>query len=206
MNVPGDDVRRGRAARVVMLSMMATAILGGCAAGKDKGSTPAPAAKADTMTMAEMRLNEAGGPSRTVMPEGIASPVAAPTPPGPRALTDAGANTPLGKQWVFTRIGGYDGALPGPPKNASLLMSRGNGRVAGSTSCNPLTASFEINVVSATLSFRNIASGRAMCGKPNVDVEDAVIDAMRVTDSFVMDGKNLTLKSKGSAVAELTTP
>jgi len=36
MNVPGDDVRRGRAASVVMLSMMATAILGGCAAGKDR--------------------------------------------------------------------------------------------------------------------------------------------------------------------------
>lgn len=158
------------------------------------------------MTMAEMRMNEAGGPSKAAIPEGLASPVAAPTPPSPGALTDAGANTPLGKEWIFTQVKGFNGTLPGPPKNASMLMSRGNGKMVGATSCNPMSASFEINMVTASLRFRNIVNGRAMCGKPNVDVEDAVIDALMVTDSFLLDGKTLTLKSKGNQVAQLTTP
>ena len=31
-----------------------------------------------------------------------------------------------------------------------------------------------------------------MCGEPNSDVEDAVIDALIATDSFLMDGKTQT--------------
>ena len=197
-----DNARRGTGAFVCL--MAAIALLGGCSATKAPDS--APPASADTMTMAEMRMNEAGGPSKAALPAGIASPVAAPTAPGPRALSDAGANTPLGKQWVFTQVDGFDGVLPGPPKNASFLMSRESGRVVGTTSCNPLTAAFEINIVTASLKFSTILNGNAMCGQPNSDVEDAVIDALIATDSFLMDGKTLTLISKGNTIATLTTP
>jgi len=140
------------------------------------------------MTMAEMRLNEAGGPSRTVMPAGIASPVAAPTPPGPRALTDAARTLPLGKQWVFTRNQRLRRYASGPAEECQSVMSRGNGRVAGPTSCNPLTASFEIKRRQRHAELQEHRRGRAMCGKPNVDVEDAVIDAMR-GHRFVRDGR-----------------
>lgn len=181
---------------------LAATLLGGCSTMGD--STPPPA-DADTMTMAEMRMNEAGGPSKPAIPAGIASPQAAPTAPAPGAVSDAGANTPLGKLWVFTKVQGFDGPLPGNPTTANLLMSRESRRMVGQTSCNPMSAGFEINVVQATLSFRNIVNGNAMCGKPNVDVEDAVIDALRATDAFLLDGKTLTLISKGTTIATLTT-
>lgn len=158
------------------------------------------------MTMAEMRLNEAGGPARAAIPAGLASPAAAPSAPGPRALTDAGPNTPLGKQWVFTQVDGFDGTLPGPPKNASLLMSRESRRLVGTTSCNPMSAAFEINIVQATLHFRTITNENRMCGQPNADVQEAVLNALAATDAFLLDDKTLTLISKGRTVAQLTTP
>ena len=58
----------------------------------------------DTTTLAEMRMNEAGGPSPAARPAGLANPVTREDAPplSDRALTDAGPNTPLGKQWIFT--------------------------------------------------------------------------------------------------------
>jgi len=194
---------RSLASALLTTGMLTTVLLAGCSS---MGDDPAPPTRTDTMTMAEMRMNEAGGPSKAAIPAGLASPSEAPTAPSPDALTDAGPNTPLGKQWIFTQVNGFDGTLPGPPKNASMLMSRGNGKMAGTTSCNAMSASFEINMVTASLRFRNIVNGQAMCGQPNVDVEDAVLNALIATDSFVLDGKTLTLKSKGNQVAELTTP
>ena len=169
------------------------------------GSDTPPPANADTMSMAEMRMNEAGGPSKAAIPAGLASPVAAPTALAPGAVTDAGANTALGKLWVFTQVNGFDAALPPAPTNATLLMTRQSGRMTGTTSCNRMSAAFEIDMVAATLRFSNIVNGQAMCGEPNADVEDAVVNALMATDSFLLDGKTLTLKSKGNQVAQLTT-
>lgn len=183
--------------------VVAATLIGGCSM---MGDSKPPPADADTMSMAEMRLNEAGGPSKASTPAGIASPQAQPTAPGPRAVTDAGANTPLGKLWVFTKVQGFDGPLPGNPKTANLMMSRESRRMVGQTSCNPMSAAFEINLVQATLSFSNVVNANQMCGEPNADVEDAVIDALIATDAFLMDGKTLSLISKGTTVATLTTP
>lgn len=193
----------------IVVSLAAAA----CSAGADKPKY-ADDPRTDTMTMAEMRMNEAGGPAPAAKPAGLANPQAAPaapngkapTAPDPNALTDAGANTPLGKNWTFTQVDGFDGELPGPPRNATMILSRGNGRMAGTTSCNPMTSAFEISIPEGTLKFRRIDNGSALCGEPNADIEDAVVDALAATDSFVLDGKTLTLRSKGSTVAVLTTP
>lgn len=162
--------------------------------------------RTDTMTLAEMRMDEAGGPAPAAKPAGLADPQAAPTAPDPNALTDAGANTPLGKNWTFTQVDGFDSELPGPPRNATMILSRENGRMAGTTSCNRMTAAFEISIAQGTLAFRRLTNESALCGKPNADVEDAVIDALAATDSFVLDGKTLTLRSGDRTVAVLTTP
>lgn len=164
--------------------------------------------RTDTTSLAEMRMDEAGGPAPAAKPAGLANPVAAPQagPPSDRALSDAGPNTPLGKQWVFTSITGFNETLPAPPTNASFLMAQESGRFGGTTSCNPMSGSFRISIASGTLEFRNLENGQALCAGSNARTEDAVIAAMVATDAFVLDGKKLTLLSKGNVVAELATP
>jgi heat shock protein HslJ len=174
-------------------------------------STPAPPAVNGPMSMAEMRIAEAGGPSTPARPasdvpapQAAASPVTTALNAGP--LTDAGAYTILGKQWIFTSVDGYDGALPGPPTQAGMMLSRGNGRMVGTTSCNPMSAAFTIDAVAGTLSFRNLTNGSAMCSRQNSDTEDAVTAMLLTVDGFRLEGKTLTLTSKGNDVAVLGTP
>jgi heat shock protein HslJ len=163
----------------------------------------------DTMTMSEMRLQDAGGPAPAARPTGLVEPVASPAAagaPSPRALTDAGANTPLGKEWIFTSVTGFAGSMPGPPKVASFVMSRESGRLVGSTSCNPLTAAFTVDVSAGTMRFRNVVNGTAMCSRESGDVEDAVVGALVATDGFRLYQDRMLLLSKGATIAELRTP
>jgi heat shock protein HslJ len=180
----------------------------GCGAMDRDGQKYDDDPRTDTTSLAEMRMNDAGGPAPAARPAGLANPVTAKSAPAPsdRALSDAGPNTPLGKQWVFTRIEGFDGTLPAPPTNASFLMARESGRVVGSTSCNPMSGSFDISIAAGRLQFRNLENGSALCAGTNAKTEDAVIQAMVATDGFVLDGHSLSLLSKGNVVAELTTP
>lgn len=197
--------QRWDAAGHAALGLLAAAMLiGGCSASSNRGEDP----RTDTMTMAEMRLNEAGGPAPAAKPVGLVSPVASPDQAtlAPEALTDAGPNTPLGKEWAFTMVDGYDDPLPGPPNNAGFLMSRGNGRLIGNTSCNSLTATFEISIAAGTLKYSNVVNGSGLCSRSNSDTEEAVIAVMLATDGFRLDGKKLTLLSKDRVIAELITP
>ncbi|HXC52435.1 MAG TPA: META domain-containing protein [Candidatus Limnocylindrales bacterium] len=195
---------------------MLTVLLAGCSASAPSrtasaaaptASAAAPTASTESgpLTLAEMRMDAAGGPSRPAIPAGIASPVTS-SGPAANALTDAGPNTPLGKQWIFASANGFDGPMPQSPRNASLLLSRESGRMIGNTMCNSMSAAFDISMVQATLRFRNLSSTHAMCGEPNRSVESAVLDALTACDSFLLDGKRLKLFSKGQTVAELTTP
>jgi len=178
------------------------------ACGATNPPAPAPGSGGAPMSMVEMRLQEAGGPAPAPKAVGIVNPVQDPAKvtPSSSALTDAGPNTALGKQWVFTSVDGFDGDLPGPPTQAGLFLSRGNGRMIGNTSCNAMSAAFDIDVYAGTLRFRNVTNGSAMCSRQASDTEDAVVNALLATDSFRLDGKTLTLSSKGSVVAELVTP
>lgn len=190
------------------LPVALAALLGGCGA-----STPpsAPTADSGPMSMAEMRIDETGGPSRPASPPPVAAtPSATGTPVktaiNAGALTDAGANTILGKQWIFTQVDGYDGVLPGPPRQAGMMLGSGNGRMVGSTSCNAMSAVFTSDPISGRLRFSNLTNGSAMCPRQNSDTEDAVTGVLLTVDSYKLDGKTLTLLSKGSVVAVLGTP
>ncbi len=193
-----------RSGQVALGAIAVAMMLAGCGASSDRGADP----RTDTMTVAEMRMNEAGGPAPAAKPVGLVSPVASPdqAPLAPEALTDAGPNTPLGKEWAFTMVDGYDDPLPGPPTRASFLMSRGNGRLIGNTSCNSLTATFEINISAGTLKYSNVVNGSGLCSRSNSDTEEAVIAVMLATDGFRLDGKKLSLLSKERVIAELVTP
>lgn len=194
--------------KVAFLPAAFAALLAGCSTGTSSSAT---ADVAGPGSLAEMRIQEAGGPSQPATPAGA---VAAAQDPGAPvktainagALTDAGANTILGKQWIFTQVDGYDGALPGPPNQAGMMLSRGNGRMVGSTSCNPMSAVFTIDADAGTLRFKNLTNGNAMCTRQNSDTEDAVTDMLLTVDGFRLEGKTLTLTSKGSDVAVLGTP
>jgi len=202
------ETRMGRtAAAGRMAALFVLLAAAGCGA-MDDGTKYEKDSRTDTMTLAEMRMDEAGGPSAPARSAGVPDPVSREDagPPSARALTDSGPNSPLGKQWVFTEIAGFEGTLPPPPTNASILMTRESGRVVGTTSCNPLSGSFEISVVSGTLKFRNLENGSALCAGNNARTEEAVIQAMVTTDAFVLSGNSLSLLSKGNVVAKLTTP
>jgi heat shock protein HslJ len=190
-------------AKLQLLLVLTAAVAGvaGCSASAASGAAPAEPGG----TMAQTRPNEAGGSSLVRTSDAIPKASAAPEPPSSRAVTDAGPNTALGKHWVFDRIEGYNREMPGPPKSAGFLMSRGNGRVVGSTSCNRLSANFKINPVRGTLHFSEIWFGRSMCGEPNISTQAAVLHVMHACDSFRMVGKRLALMSHGQIVAELVT-
>jgi heat shock protein HslJ len=197
----GRSRTRGVAAAALLPFLLA-------ACGATKSPAPAPSSDGAPMSMVEMRLQEAGGPAPAPKAVGIVNPVQDPAnvTPSSSALTDAGPNTVLGKQWVFTREDGFAGELPGPPTQAGLFLSRGNGRMIGNTSCNAMSAAFDIDAYAGTLKFRNVTNGSAMCSRQASDTEGAVVDALVATDSFRLDGKTLTLSSKGRVVAELVTP
>ncbi|HEY2775402.1 MAG TPA: META domain-containing protein [Candidatus Binatia bacterium] len=141
------------------------------------------------MSMAQMQIDKTGGPQ---------APAVAPT-----GATTPGS--PLGREWIFTQVNGYDGALPPSPDDASFVMGRENGRMVGSTSCNPMTAAFEIDLTAGTLRFSNLTNGQAMCSEQQSSTEDAVTDALIATDAFRYSGNSLILMSKGNEVANLTS-
>jgi heat shock protein HslJ len=199
------DIRRSR--RVLPAAVIALLAAAGCGTMSD-GTKYEKDSRTDTLTLAEMRMNEAGGPAPAARPEGVANPVSRDdaAAPSSRALTDAGPNTPLGKQWIFTEINGFHETLPPAPTNASFLMARESGRVIGTTSCNPISGSFEISIASGKLRFENLENGSALCAGTNARTQEAVIQAMVATDGFLLSGNNLSLLSKGQVVATLTTP
>jgi heat shock protein HslJ len=197
------DTRRSR--RFLPAAVIAL-LAAGCGTMED-GTKYGKNSRTDTLTLAEMRMNESGGPSPAARPEGVANPTSRKdAPPSSRALTDAGPNTPLGKQWIFTEINGFHETLPPAPTNASFLMARESGRVVGTTSCNPISGSFEISIPSGKLRFKNLENGSALCAGTNARTQEAVIQAMVATDGFLLDGNSLSLLSKGHVVAKLTTP
>jgi heat shock protein HslJ len=116
------------------------------------------------------------------------------------------STSPVGREWVFTHIGGYEDKLPAPPTNASFLLSADSGRVVGSTSCNPLSGSFKIDVTTGKLRFDNIVNGSASCRGTNAKTESAVVGVIKKTDSFRMTGKSLSLLSNGTELARLENP
>lgn len=121
-------------------------------------------------------------------------------------MTEAGPNTILGKQWVFVSVDGYDGELPGPPTQAGLLLSRGNGRMIGNTSCNAMSSAFVSDSYAGTIRFTNITNGSAMCSSQAADTEDAIVNVLMAVDGFRLHDKTLGLLSKGGVVATLVTP
>jgi len=114
--------------------------------------------------------------------------------------------SPLGKDWIFTRVEGFTGTLPSPPPVAGFIMTGEGQRLTGSTACNRMGSGYELNVYDGTLRFTKLTNTRMMCDRIAADTEQAVLDAMLATDAFrIVDGK-LELLSKGRMVARLSAP
>jgi heat shock protein HslJ len=192
--------------RMLFAGASVALFLGGCGAMSGSGSQSASTPPADSMTEAEQRIDSAGGPQVTSH-ESQATPqlTSQGMPQGTMAAV-SDPNSILGKQWDFTWIDGFDGVLPAPLPGAGFAMTQQSGRLVGVTGCNSMSSAFKIDPVAGTLSFQNLNNTQRMCGGAASDTEDAVIDAMIATDSFVLTGKTLELRSKGKPVARLTTP
>jgi len=114
--------------------------------------------------------------------------------------------SPLGRDWMFVEVDGFDGTLPSPPPVAGFIMTREAQRLTGTTGCNRMGSGYELDVHAGTLRFTKLNNTRMMCDRVAADTEEAVLNAMIVTDSYrIVDGK-LELLSKGKVVARLTAP
>lgn len=114
--------------------------------------------------------------------------------------------SPLGKDWIFVEVDGFDGKLPSPPPVAGFIMTREAQRLTGTTACNRMGSGYELNAYDGTLRFTKLNNTRMMCDRVAADTEQAVLNAMIATDAYrIVDGK-LELLSKGKVVARLIAP
>jgi heat shock protein HslJ len=200
-------------ARALASLVFLTACASGCGSmqqSSDNAAAPATGA----MSEAEMQMDAAGGskplPGATAPAPTVAA--AAASDGNPQVLKSSAVNagldpkSPVGINWVFIQADGYDGELPGDRPQPSFILSRENGRMAGSTGCNPMNAAFDLDVAAGTLDFRRLANGSGMCTGDMAAKEDAVTNALNVTDAFQLVGHDLVLLSKGNQVARLTNP
>lgn len=171
--------------------LLPIALLAACSASKPEVRTSPPTSA--PLTMAESRFVETGG---------LAAAEATPLPP---VATEASLS-PLGRDWVFTMLDGYEGPLPGPPPQPGLTLVSEDRRMAGSTGCNRMMAAYDIGLSSGTLKFRNLSNTRKMCPRAAADTEQAVITALVATDGWRLVGDELQLLSGGKVVARLSPP
>lgn len=171
--------------RAFASALVVATLLGACSA--KPASQPAPAV--EPMTLAQMRLEDAGGPTRPVLPPGMA--------------TTGDELTVLGVDWVFVELDGYGGPLPSPPPLAGFIMTSDAGLLTGTTGCNRMSSGYELDTVAGTLRFTKLRNTRMMCDRVAADTEEAVLEAMIATDAFRIAGGRLELISKGRVVARL---
>lgn len=188
-------MRRSRlpnlSAVTALVLLLPAALLVACSASKPPLRTTPPSDA--PLSMAESRFVETGG---------LAAAAARPLPP---VATDASLS-PLGRDWVFTMLDGYDGPLPGPPPQPGFTLVSEDRRMAGSTGCNRMMAAYDIGLDSGTLEFRNLSNTRKMCPRVAADTEQAVISALVATDGWRLVGNDLELLSGGKVVARLSAP
>jgi heat shock protein HslJ len=115
------------------------------------------------------------------------------------------APTPIGHDWIFVKVEGYDGPLPSPPPVAGFIMTREGGRVTGTTACNALSAGYRLDEHTHYLRFESLRNRRMLCDRVASDTQEAVLAAMIATDGYRLAGNRLELLSEGRVVAVLLT-
>ncbi len=83
-----------------------------------------------------------------------------------------------------------------------------NRREGDETGTLPITQAgetFAVDLHADTLRLRDILTGRRLCGRRGRKNEDAVVDAMAVTDFLRLDGPNPTFLSDGRAAGGVVT-
>lgn len=110
-----------------------------------------------------------------------------------------------GRDWIFFEIPGFDVPLPSPPPIAGFNITIEGGRVSGTTACNVLSASYDIDERAGRIRFTSLRHNRELCDRIAADTEEAVLTAMIATDAYRVDGDRLVLFSKGRVVARLKT-
>jgi heat shock protein HslJ len=110
-----------------------------------------------------------------------------------------------GRDWIFFELPGFDVPLPSPPPVAGFNITIEGGRVSGTTACNVLSASYDIDERAGRIRFTSLRHNRELCDRIAADTEEAVLWAMIATDAYRVDGDRLVLFSKGKVVARLKT-
>lgn len=110
----------------------------------------------------------------------------------------------LGRDWIFVEVAGFDGSLPSPPPVAGFILTRaGNDRLTGTTACNRLGGSFDLDAATQRLRFIDLRNTRMMCDRVAADTEYAVLQAMIATDSYRLANGRLELWGDGRRLAVL---
>ena len=105
-----------------------------------------------------------------------------------------------GTRWLLVELGGKPVASTDPEEAPDLEFAAGERKVTGSTGCNRLTGTYEIN--GAKLKFSPLATTRRFCAAAAA-TEQAFLAALTATDAYRVSDEQLELIGAGHVVAKL---
>ncbi|NIC04891.1 META domain-containing protein [Billgrantia bachuensis] len=101
--------------------------------------------------------------------------------------------------WKLTRVGNVTAEVADNQREAHFVLHAEENRVAGSTGCNRLAGSYQLE--DDTLSFGPLITTRMACLQGG-ETEQAFLGALEAVATWQVEGEALTLKDEtGSAVA-----
>ena len=103
----------------------------------------------------------------------------------------AEVNNPLvEKYWKLVELMGEPVAAGESGKEPFLILKAHENRANGNFGCNTFVGSYELGVENR-IKFSQLASTMMMC--PNMEIEGKFSEVLKMTDSYYIDGDNLTL-------------
>ncbi len=114
--------------------------------------------------------------------------------------TSAPASELNGIRWVLAELDGKP-AAPGEGETVHLVM-RKQGELSGSSGCNRLSGTYIAQ--QGALQFSLIGSTMKMCSAPVMAQEQALLEAMRATTNYQIDGKTLEILNGQQVLAKFT--
>jgi len=110
-------------------------------------------------------------------------------------------NQPLNNTyWKLLKVDGFNQDIPSLQKEAFIRFDSASSKFSGTAGCNRMMGSFV--ATGNTIKIGPAAMTKMMCPSPLMELEDAFAKAIDKSDSYVISGKTLRLKSGESVLAE----
>jgi len=104
-----------------------------------------------------------------------------------------------GTDWKVTELGGAPVAAAPGARQASLVLTAEGRKVAGSTGCNRMAGTYELE--KDALRFKPMALTMMACLEPLMKQEQAFVEALKATSSYRIAGETLELRDGEKVLA-----